>query len=94
MMDTREQVESKAYQLGTGRKSTPLASRTSDYAVQCQQSHTKSGECLEVKQRALPLSFKRAKKIKHIDTTIIFRNNICRQAASSYIKRQGQAFAW
>ena len=70
-MDTQEHVESKTYQLGTERKSTPLAKRTSNSAVQCQHSHTKSGEvCLEVKQRALPLSFMIARNTKTIDTTI------------------------
>ena len=88
LMDTQEHVESKAYQLGTDRKSTPLASRTSETAVPCQHSHTKSGEvCLKVKQRALPLSFKLAKNIKHIGTTITFRNSICRKAVSSCIKK-------
>ena len=70
-MDTQEHVESKTYQLGTERKSMPPASRTSNSAVQCQHSHAKSGEvCLEVKQRALPLSFMIARNTKHIDTTI------------------------
>ena len=77
-MDTQEHVESKTYQLGTERKSTPLASRISDYAVQCQHSHTKSGEvCLEVKQRALPLSFMIARNIKPL---------ILPSHASSYMK--------
>ena len=94
-MDTQEHEKSKAHQLGTERKSTPLASRILDSAVQCQHSHTKSGEvCLEVKQRALPLSFKLAKITHHIDTTITFRNNIGRKAASSYMKRRKRAFAW
>ena len=94
-MDTQEHVESKAHQLGTERKSTPLASRISDSAVQCQHSHTKSGEvCLEVKQRALPLSFRLAENTEHIDITITVRNNIGRKAASSYMKRQRRAFAW
>ena len=95
LMDTQEQVESKTYHLGTEGKSTPFASFTSDSAVQWQHSHTKSGEvCLEVKQRALPLSFKLAKITHHIDTTITFRNNIGRKAASSYMKRRKRAFAW
>ena len=95
LMDTREHVESKAYRLGTERKSSPLASRTSDSAVQFQPSHTKSGEvCLELKQHALSLSFKLPENIKHIDTTITSKNSMCRKAASSYMKRQGQTFAW
>ena len=95
LMDTQEQVESKTYHLGTEGKSTPFASFTSDSAVQWQHSHTKSGEvCLEVKQCALPLSFKLAKITHHIDTTITFRDNIGRRAASSYMKRRKRAFAW
>ena len=54
LVDTQEHVKSKAHQLGTERESTPLASRISNSAVQCQHSHTKSGEVSpEVKQRAL-----------------------------------------
>ena len=95
LMDTQEQVESKTYHIGTEGKSTPFASFTSDSAVQWQHSHTKSGEvCLEVKQRALPLSCRLAENTEHIDITITVRNNIGRKAASSYMKRQRRAFAW
>ena len=52
-----------------------FASRISDSAVQCQHSHTKSGEvCLEVKQRALPWSFRLAENTENIDITITIRN--------------------
>ena len=92
-MDTEKHVESKAYQLGTERKSTPLASRSPDSAVQYHHSQTKSGEvCLEVKRRALPLSL--AKITHHIDTTVTFRNNIGRKAASSYMRIRKRGFAW
>ena len=94
-MVTQEHADSKTYQLATERKSTCLASRISDSAVQCQYYHSKFGEVRpEVKQRALPLSFKLAKITQHIDTTITFRNNIGRKAASSYMKRRTRAFAW
>ena len=94
-MDTQEHEKSKAHKLATERKSTSLASRISDSAVQCQYYHSRFGEVRpEVKQRALPLSFRLAKNMKHIDRTITVRKDIGRQAASSYIKGQRRAFAW
>ena len=95
LTDTQEHVESKVHQLGTERKSMPLVSRIWDSELQCKHSHTKSGEvCLEVKQRALLLSFRLAKNSKHIDTTITVRNNIGGKTASSFMKRQSRALAW
>ena len=44
LMDTQEHEKSKAHKLGTERKSTSLASRISDSAVQCQYYHSKFGE--------------------------------------------------
>ena len=73
-MEPQEQVESKTYPLGTERKSAPLAGRNADSAAQRQQSHTQSGAvCVDVKQRALPLSFSFAKLINQVDTAITFR---------------------
>lgn len=78
-MDTQEHEKSKAHKLATERKSTSLASRISDSAVQCQYYHSKFGEVRpEVKQRALPLSFRLAKNMKHIDRTITVRKDIGR----------------
>ena len=78
-MDTQEHAKSKAHELGTERKSMPVESRLADSAVQCQYYHSKFGEVRpEVKQRALPLSFRLAKNTKHIDRTITVRNDIGR----------------
>ena len=78
-MDTQEQEKSKAHKLGTERKSTSLAGRISDSSVQCEYYHSKLGEERpEVKQCALPLSFRLAKNTIHIDRTITVRNDIGR----------------
>jgi len=79
LMDTQEHEKSKAHKLGTERKSTSLTSRISDSAVQCRYYHSKFREVRpQVKQRALPLSFRLAKNTKHIDRTITVRNDIGR----------------